>query len=133
MTNPAFSRRLHWQVAGLGTFEDAIDVVCGLSELADVIGALPIFHQAAVLGKTLWGDRWQAIAARHFGDQHLVRKRKGALPTSLLPSWVHTPPLRAKTEAAPMLPMVRLSRGPPTLAVLPSPAEQDTQVTPSRK
>src|SRR5262245_665736 len=39
------------------------------------------------------------------------------VPTSLLPCWVHTPPLRVNTQAAPAL---LLSRKPPTMAVLPS-------------
>src|SRR6516165_4359107 len=39
------------------------------------------------------------------------------LPTSLLPCCVQASPLRAKTHAAPV---VRLSLGPPTMAVLPS-------------
>src|SRR5262245_35794142 len=38
------------------------------------------------------------------------------LPTSLLPCWVHTPPLRVNTHAAPAW---LLSNGPPTMAVLP--------------
>src|SRR5580692_6908990 len=39
------------------------------------------------------------------------------VPTSLLPCWVQTPPLRVKTHAAPR---IELSSGPPTMAVLPS-------------
>ena len=39
------------------------------------------------------------------------------VPTSLLPCWVQTPPLRVKTHAAPTY---ELSKGPPTMAVLPS-------------
>src|SRR5271157_3695923 len=39
------------------------------------------------------------------------------LPTSLSPCWVHTPPERVNTQAAPAPP---LSPGPPTTAVLPS-------------
>jgi hypothetical protein len=45
-----------------------------------------------------------------------------SVPTSLLPRWVHTPPLRVKTHAAPITtegPL--LSLGPPTIAALPSP------------
>src|SRR3981081_2088596 len=38
-------------------------------------------------------------------------------PTSLLPCWVQTPPLRVNTHAAPVL---LLSDHPPTMAVLPS-------------
>src|SRR5215471_2042893 len=41
-----------------------------------------------------------------------------SLPTSLLPSCVHTSPLRENTQAAPR---VRLSLGPPKMVVLPSP------------
>ena len=37
-------------------------------------------------------------------------------PTSLLPCWVQTPPLRVNIHAAPMLP---LSLSPPTMVVLP--------------
>src|SRR6516165_3977745 len=40
------------------------------------------------------------------------------VPTSLLPCWVQTPPLRVKTQAAPAC---ELSPGPPTMAVVPSP------------
>src|SRR5437773_316544 len=40
------------------------------------------------------------------------------VPTSLAPCWLHTPPLRAYTHAAPASP---LSPRPPTTAVLPSP------------
>src|SRR5258708_37310376 len=40
------------------------------------------------------------------------------LPPSLLPCCVQTPPLRGNTHAAPV---VLLSLGPPTMAVLPSP------------
>ena len=40
-----------------------------------------------------------------------------SVPTSLLPCWVQTPPLRVKTHAAPVY---ELSPGPPTMAVLPS-------------
>src|SRR5215468_3510117 len=40
------------------------------------------------------------------------------VPTSLLSNWVHTPPLRLKTHAAPA---PALSPRPPTTAVLPSP------------
>src|SRR6516225_9793657 len=50
------------------------------------------------------------------------------LPTSLFPCWLHTPPLRVNTHAAPTAPAVvkqpageALSHGPPTMAVLPSP------------
>src|SRR5437667_12041098 len=39
------------------------------------------------------------------------------VPTSLAPCWLHTPPLRVYTHAAPALP---LSRNPPTMAVFPS-------------
>src|SRR6516165_8493231 len=39
------------------------------------------------------------------------------VPTSLLPCWVHTPPLRVNTHAAPV---ALLSVCPPTIAVLPS-------------
>src|SRR5262245_56557857 len=39
------------------------------------------------------------------------------LPTSLWPCWLHTPPLRLKTQTAPN---EALSLGPPTMAVLPS-------------
>src|SRR5215470_2248992 len=39
------------------------------------------------------------------------------MPTSLLPCWVNTPPLRVNTHAAPA---PELSQGPPTTAVLPS-------------
>src|SRR5450756_67842 len=39
------------------------------------------------------------------------------VPTSLLPCWLHTPPLRVKTHVAPNDP---LSANPPTVAVLPS-------------
>src|SRR5208282_6573826 len=46
------------------------------------------------------------------------------VPTSLLPCWFHTTPLRVKTHAAPM-PL--LSSGPPTMAVLPS-ADTATEV-----
>ena len=45
-------------------------------------------------------------------------------PTSLLPCWVHTPPLRVNTHAAPAR---ELSPGPPTTAVLPS-ADSANQV-----
>ena len=38
-------------------------------------------------------------------------------PTSLLRCWVQTPLLRVKTHAAPLF---QLSKGPPTMAVLPS-------------
>src|SRR5262249_25870394 len=38
------------------------------------------------------------------------------VPTSLLPCWLHTPPLRVNTQVAPALP---LSIRPPTRAVLP--------------
>src|SRR2546425_893075 len=40
-----------------------------------------------------------------------------SVPTSFLPCCVQTPPLRVNTHAAPV---VRLSLGPPTMAVLPS-------------
>src|ERR1017187_8027142 len=40
-----------------------------------------------------------------------------SVPNSLLPCWLQTPPLRVKTQAAPI---VLLSKGPPTMAVLPS-------------
>jgi hypothetical protein len=40
------------------------------------------------------------------------------VPTSLLPCWLQTPPLRVKTHAAPAF---ELSAIPPTMAVLPSP------------
>jgi hypothetical protein len=43
--------------------------------------------------------------------------RWGPVPTNLLPCCVHTPPLRVNTHAAPV---VLLSLGPPTSAVLPS-------------
>src|SRR5262249_55030062 len=46
------------------------------------------------------------------------------VPTNLLPCWLQTPPLRVKTQAAPtpeLLPALKLSSGPPTMAVLPSP------------
>src|ERR1700756_1609629 len=46
------------------------------------------------------------------------------VPTSLLPCWLQTPPLWVKTQAAPtseLLPSLKLSSGPPTMAVLPSP------------
>src|ERR1035441_6283492 len=46
------------------------------------------------------------------------------VPTSLLPCWVHTPPERVNTHAAPTLP---LSPSPPTRAVLPSP-DTDTEM-----
>src|SRR6516225_8761233 len=46
------------------------------------------------------------------------------VPTSLLPCWLHIPPLRVNTQAAP--PRV-LSFGPPTMAVLPS-ADRATEV-----
>src|SRR5262249_1379860 len=39
------------------------------------------------------------------------------VPTSLPPCWLHTPPLRVNTNAAPAL---LLSFGPPAMAVLPS-------------
>src|SRR6516225_6678911 len=39
------------------------------------------------------------------------------VPTSLAPCWLHTLPLRVYTHAAPAL---RLSPGPPTMAVFPS-------------
>src|SRR6516164_3657679 len=39
-------------------------------------------------------------------------------PTSLVPCWLHTPPARVKTHAAPSR---ELSSNPPTMAVLPSP------------
>src|SRR5262249_4684986 len=39
------------------------------------------------------------------------------VPTNLLPCWLHTPPLRVKTHAAPVL---EKSPGPPRMAVLPS-------------
>ena len=39
------------------------------------------------------------------------------VPTSLLRCWVQTPLLRVKTHAAPVF---QLSKGPPTMAVLPS-------------
>ena len=39
------------------------------------------------------------------------------VPTSFVPCWVQTPPLRVKTHAAPVK---LLSRYPPTMAVLPS-------------
>src|SRR5262249_56438189 len=39
------------------------------------------------------------------------------VPTSLFPCWVHTPPLRVNTHAAPTPP---LSLSPPKMAVLPS-------------
>ena len=39
------------------------------------------------------------------------------VPTSFVPCWVHTPPLRVHTHAAPVL---LLSPGPPTTAVFPS-------------
>src|SRR5262249_20933209 len=39
-------------------------------------------------------------------------------PTNLLPCWLHTPPLRVKTHAAPVK---LLSPSPPTMAVWPSP------------
>src|SRR5262249_37995123 len=39
------------------------------------------------------------------------------VPTSFVPCWVHAPPLRVKTQAAPVL---LLSPKPPTMAVLPS-------------
>src|SRR5664279_1258233 len=53
------------------------------------------------------------------------------VPTSLLPCWLHTPPLRVKTQAAPML---VLSLGPPTMAVLPSedsPTEEPCEAAPT--
>ena len=40
------------------------------------------------------------------------------VPTSLLPCWLHAPPERVNTHAAPALP---LSFGPPTMTVFPSP------------
>ena len=40
------------------------------------------------------------------------------VPTSLLPCWVQTPLLRVNTHAAPASAL--LSKGPPTIAVLPS-------------
>src|SRR5208282_670979 len=46
------------------------------------------------------------------------------VPTSLLPCWVHTPPLWVKTHTAPMS---VLSPGPPTTAVVPS-ADSATEV-----
>src|SRR6266511_3730943 len=46
------------------------------------------------------------------------------VPTSFLPCWVQTPPLRVNTHAAPVLP---LSDHPPTMAVLPS-AESATDI-----
>src|SRR6516164_7797757 len=46
---PVFGRRLYWQVGGLRSFENAVDIACGLSELADVIGADAIVHQATVI------------------------------------------------------------------------------------
>src|SRR5262249_9110191 len=39
------------------------------------------------------------------------------VPTSLGPCWLHTPPLRVPSDAAPALP---LSKSPPTTAVFPS-------------
>src|SRR5436190_6469036 len=53
-------------------------------------------------------------------------------PTSLGPCWVQIPPLRDQTHAAPTPfeqqgPAGVLSRGPPTMAVLPS-AESDTEI-----
>src|SRR6185503_13683265 len=47
-----------------------------------------------------------------------------AVPTSLPPCWLHTPPLRVYTQAAPR---PRLSSEPPTIAVLPS-ALRDTEL-----
>src|SRR5262249_33159582 len=47
-----------------------------------------------------------------------------ALPTSLEPSWLHTPPLRVHTHAAPTPP---LSLNPPTTAVFPS-ADTATEI-----
>src|SRR5438067_229076 len=44
--------------------------------------------------------------------------------TSFGPCWVHPPPLLAKTQAAPALP---LSPYPPTMAVLPSPERATDQ------
>src|SRR5262249_27107263 len=46
------------------------------------------------------------------------------VPTSLFPCWLHTPPLRVNTHAAPAL---LLSPDPPTMAVLPS-ADSATEV-----
>src|SRR5262245_51811886 len=40
------------------------------------------------------------------------------LPTSLFPCWLHVPPLRVNTHAAPP-PALLLSKGPPTMAVWP--------------
>ena len=50
-------------------------------------------------------------------DQPCSAAPTAPVPTSLLPSCDHTPPLRVNTHAAPVL---KLSYGPPTTAVLPS-------------
>src|SRR5271157_4983912 len=56
-------------------------------------------------------------------EQPCVAFPTALLPTSLSPCWVHTPPERVNTQAAPAPP---LSPGPPTTAMLPS-AESATE------
>src|SRR5439155_22797119 len=52
-----------------------------------------------------------------FTNPLLVNGSTASLSTSILPCCVQTPPMRVNTHAAPV---VRLSLGPPTMAVFPS-------------
>src|SRR5262249_60832187 len=58
-----------------------------------------------------------ARPAPHFPSPACRGLSPSSLPTSLLPCCVQASPLRVNTHAAPV---VRLSLGPPTMAVLPS-------------
>src|SRR5450759_3263343 len=56
-------------------------------------------------------------------DQPCIEPPPAPESTSLVPSWVQTPALLVQTHAAPV---VKLSKYPPTMAVLPS-EERDTE------
>src|SRR6516162_3371135 len=63
-------RPLHWKIAGLLAFKDAIDVACCSSKLVEHIDAGAVTHQSAVVWKIKpYADRRQVIPDRQIGDQ----------------------------------------------------------------